>query len=81
MSGLFQKMVAAWSAPVVARNEVSRFSGGILTARYLANLDSQGKGPRNRIRCGRKVCYPTADLAAWMESRTSQVEGRVGDES
>ena len=44
-----------WPSPYVARNEVKAFSGGILTPKYLANLDSAGKGPAGRIRVGRKI--------------------------
>lgn len=74
MNEIFKKMVAAWPAPVVARSEVSRFSGGILNPRSLANLDSKGVGPANRFRVGRKVCYPTTELADWMQSRVELVE-------
>jgi hypothetical protein len=59
-----------WPSPYVARNEVAKFSGGILTPKYLANLDSAGKGPAGRIRIGRKIAYPTTSLVRWLESRS-----------
>lgn len=59
-----------WTSPYVAREEIERFTGGLLTAKYLANLDSQGKGPRGRIRCGRKVAYPVKSLILFLEGRS-----------
>jgi hypothetical protein len=63
-----------WPSPYVARNEVGKFSGGILTPKYLANLDSAGKGPAGRIRVGRKIAYPTTSLVRWLESRAQLAE-------
>lgn len=70
MSDIFDQMVESWPAPVVARSEVARFSGGVLHPRTLANADSLGTGPK-RINFGRKVAYPTKSLAEWMRSRTN----------
>jgi hypothetical protein len=59
-----------WPSPLIARAEVERFTGGLITSKYLANLDSQqGKGPAGRIRIGRKVCYRVDALISWLESR------------
>ena len=44
-----------WPATIIARNEVKAFTGGFVTPKYLANLDSKGEGPEVRIRIGRKV--------------------------
>jgi len=63
-----------WPSPYVAREEIGRFSGGILTPKYLANLDCQGKGPRGRIRCGRKIAYPTQSVVELMEARSTVVD-------
>ena len=65
---IFQEMAERWPSAVVARVEVERFTGGMMSAKYLANLDSLGEGP-TRIRCGRKVGYPTTDLVAWLRAR------------
>jgi hypothetical protein len=70
----FSNLADKWPAPYVARQEVERFSGGILTAKYLANLDAQGKGPRGRIRIGRKVAYPLTSLIAWLEARAEVLD-------
>ncbi|MGD0822499.1 MAG: hypothetical protein ABSA71_17330 [Desulfomonilia bacterium] len=60
-----------WEAPYVVRRqkELDKFSGGILNARTLANLDSKGLGPKGRVKIGKKVAYPTLSLVAWMEER------------
>lgn len=63
-----------WPSPYVAREEIGRFSGGILSTKYIANLDSQGKGIGGRIRCGRKIAYPTRSVVEFMESRACSLD-------
>lgn len=61
-----------WNAPCVARDDKSlvAFGGGSLpSARTMANLDSQGLGPKGRFRVGKKVAYPVESLVSWMEER------------
>lgn len=41
----FKELSTKWPSPIVARAQVERFSGGLLNARTLANLDSIGEGP------------------------------------
>jgi hypothetical protein len=62
--------------PIIARNKIDRYLGGLISRGYLENLDSQGKGPR-RIRLGRRVGYLREDLIAWLQSR-SRMEGHGG---
>ena len=69
----FSTMAANWPSPWVARHEVDRFTGGIVNPKYLANLDSQGKGPEGRIRVGRKVAYPVDSFISWLEDRAEVV--------
>ena len=71
---IFDGMAARWKSSHVARTEVSEFSGGIISERYLANLDSQGRGPRGRIRTGRKISYPALEFARWLARRSEVVE-------
>ncbi|NQT55745.1 MAG: hypothetical protein HQ551_05920 [Desulfobacteraceae bacterium] len=66
---IFQEMANKWPSAVVARTEMEKFSGGIMSGKYLANLDSQGAGPE-RITCGRKVAYPIDSLVAWLRDRS-----------
>jgi hypothetical protein len=70
MQTIFQDMVDSWKSPIVARTESGRFSGGVINEHTLANYDSLGIGPEGRLRIGRKICYPTKNLAAWLESRS-----------
>lgn len=66
---LFEKLKASWPSPLVARSEVSRFSGGLLNSRTMANLDAKGEGP-GKIPFGRnKVAYSRDDLIDWMINR------------
>jgi len=62
-------LAKAWPSAIVARSEVAKFSGGAIGARRLANLDSQGLGPRGRMRLGRRVCYRVSELIDWLEAR------------
>ncbi len=61
---------------VIARTEVPRLLGGLISSGRLANLDSEGLGPR-RIRLGRKIGYLRGDLVSWMRSRGSQSGAEV----
>jgi hypothetical protein len=61
----------SWPSHFVARQEIKNFSGGIMSQKYLANLDSQGLGPPGRIKVGRKVAYPVDALIEWLESRST----------
>lgn len=62
-----------WPSTLVARSEVSRFSGGILSARYLANLDSRGIGIAERIRIGRKIAYPIDSLVRFLQEKATKL--------
>lgn len=71
----FSSMAEKWPSTFVARSAVSQFTGGLISPRYLANLDSQGKGPKGRIRLrDRKVGYPVKELIAWLEERAKPCE-------
>jgi len=59
--------------PVVPRKDIDRYLGGLVSKGYLANLDSQGKGPR-KFTCGRHVAYLRADLVAWLSLRSQTEE-------
>jgi len=63
-----------WPSPYVARQEIEKFTGGIVSIKYIANLDCQGLGPKGRVRVGRKIAYPVQSVIEWMESRAKVVE-------
>ena len=67
----FSLMKKAWPSTLVARSEVGRFSGGVISPPYIANLDCRGLGPLDRIRIGRKVAYPVDSLVAWLQERST----------
>lgn len=61
-----------WPSSIVARVEVGNFTGGVLSEKYLANLDCQMKGPDERFKIGRKVAYPIDSLLRWLEARMGE---------
>jgi len=66
------KMLAEkWPSAFVARQEVSRFTGGLVNCKTIANLDSQGLGPV-RVRVGRKIAYPVNEFITWLEGRAKE---------
>ena len=69
-------MADKWPSPIVARTEIEKFTGGLISEKYLANLDCQGKGPAGRIRIGRKIVYSVAELIKFLEKRSEVVIGR-----
>ncbi len=65
----FKMLAERWPSAIVARHEVGKFSGGLIHPRTLANKDSLGEGPRDRIVVGRKVAYTVEALIEWLEKR------------
>ena len=76
-ASIFQGMIERWPSTVVFRTESEKFTGGGVSEKYLANLDSQGKGPAGRIRVGRKVAYPVTEFVKWLESRSAVIPEKV----
>jgi len=69
----FNGLAERWKSALVARQEVGHFTGGVVSEKYMANLDSRGLGPKGRIRVGRKIAYPVTELISWLESRSESV--------
>lgn len=76
---LLKQMADSWKAPLVARSKVGEFTGGLLSPRYLANLDSAGRGPPIRLRCGKKVAYPIEALCQWLLTRMDVIRKEEQD--
>jgi hypothetical protein len=74
IANLLASMADKWPSSVIARTEVERFTGGIVSEKYLANLDSEGRGPEGRVRIGRKIVYPVHEFVKWLETRSAIVE-------
>jgi len=72
MPDIFDRMKERWPSAILARRDVPKFTGGAMSAKHLANLDSQGQGPANRFRIGRNVCYPVEDFVAWLRERQKE---------
>jgi hypothetical protein len=68
---VFEEMAERWPSAVVARTEIGKFTGGMLSAKYMANLDSQRLGPA-KVVCGRKVGYPVRGLIEWLRQRSER---------
>jgi len=56
---------------VFSRKEAERLTGGLISARSLANLDCKGYGPSGRIRIGTKVGYLRGPFLIWLADRLS----------
>ena len=67
-------MANNWPSRIVARHRIYDFSGGSMSSKYIANLDSRGEGPKGRFRVGRKICYPVDSLIAWLEERSELLD-------
>jgi len=68
---VFQEMAEKWPSAVVARTEMERFTGGMMSGKYCANLDSLNTGCPNRIKIGRKIGYPVDSLVGWLRERSN----------
>lgn len=77
MDTIFSELASKWPSAFVARTEAEKFSGGMIKEKYLANLDSAGKGPSGRVRCGRKIIYPVKNFIEWLEERSEVIPDRV----
>lgn len=62
---LFNKLRLALP-PIFSRDEAAKHLGGILKAATLRNIDMLGKGPKIKVRIGRKVAYERDDFVAWL---------------
>lgn len=57
-----------WRSPFIARRDVPKFTGGMISANTLRNRDSQGTGPDGKFQLGKKVGYPVDSLINWLVS-------------
>lgn len=62
MKDIYEQMAVKWPSAVIARAEIGKFTGGGLSPKYLANLDSAGTGAKGRFKIGRRVCYSVPAL-------------------
>ena len=62
----FLQALSAELPPYIARSEVERQLGGIVTWKTLANADARGNGPEVAYAVGRKVVYSRQALLDWL---------------
>lgn len=72
MPGDFFATVLRESPALLTRKDIKEFFGSLISPRYLANLDSLGKGPR-RARIGQKVVYRREDFIEWLQAREQPI--------
>ena len=65
----FQNLADKWPSAWVERNQLGKFSGGLIHPRTMRNCDSQGIGIPDRVRVGRKIAYPVKSVIDWLERR------------
>jgi len=57
------------SPEIVTRKKLQELTGGLISEKTLANLDSQGDGIQPRMRFGGKVAYPKSAAISWLKKR------------
>lgn len=52
--------------PVIARHQIDKFLGGLVSPFTVKNADLAGTGPEIAWRVGNKVAYKTDSLVTWL---------------
>lgn len=65
----FREYITAELPPIIAREKVSTYTGNFIASGTMANLDSQGLGPKQLPNNGRKVAYVKKDFIEWLINR------------
>lgn len=68
-TAVIKAAAAKFEGTFICRDKVESFTGGALSARYLANLDSRNEGIPGAFKVGRRQCYPIEALVSWLISR------------
>lgn len=66
-----------WPSAFVARKDVARFTGGLISPGTVANADCVEEGPEGAIRIGRNIGYPVDSFVAWLEKRVAPKHANV----
>jgi len=64
-----EEILAKCPGPVISRKAGAKIIGGLISEKTLANLDSLGEGPEERVRLGRKSGYVSLSFAKWAVGR------------
>lgn len=73
------ELAKRWPSTIVARTEITRFTGGLVSPRYLANLDCKGLGPAGALRLGNRIAYPVRNLIDWLKGRVKVEDCHASD--
>ena len=65
----FFKSIEQELPPVMSRAELSRATGGLISAKTLSNEDALPKGPAERVRAGSKIGYTRASAMAYIRKK------------
>ncbi len=68
---ILESLAERWPSEIVARKEIGKFTGGVLSSRTLANMDSKGTGIPERFLLANQVAYPVSAVIAWLKSRSA----------
>jgi hypothetical protein len=63
---MLKRSAEEWPSPFIARTDVPKFTGGMISSNTLRNRDSQGTGPDGKFKLGKKVGYPVESLIDWL---------------
>lgn len=79
MSEVTLSTLEAQLPPLIPRHRIGQFLGGLYSPGYLANLDSKGLGPKDRVLIGKKCCYTRESLIDWLRARTTGVGSEAAE--
>jgi hypothetical protein len=64
-----QEAAQKWPSEFFTREDIRAFTGNAISVGHLANLDSQGDGPKGSFRLGRRRVYPKKPFVEWLIGR------------
>jgi len=67
---VFDDMAAQWPSAIVARRMIREFTGGLISPKTMANLDSLGQGPEGRFIANSATAYPVKNFVSWLRGRS-----------
>ncbi len=63
---MLRQIAEEWPSSIIARKDVPKLTGGMISANTLRNRDSQGTGPEGKFQLGKQVGYPVDRLIDWL---------------
>jgi hypothetical protein len=72
MQKIIEDILKSCPGPLISRKEAAKLTGGLISEKYLANLDCEGKGPKGRIHIGRRAGYQSDFFVLWLAERINQ---------